>query len=747
MTADPWRSYTVEISDELQTTAWVPQPHLICRRLSRHASETIDSASLLHRYGEMRREGETALDKVDRLDLIGKFVRIKYTPRYSREIVWVGYVVDQSNVFGTYGDQAADPPVIESGDTGYTAYGLEWFLARFIIRRTRMSGDPFPAANGTPTNWIERGLGYNTGYGDDRQRDSLHLGNRNPNGPIHEQFDAVGVPWRGDQVLQNLCDYYTPLDSNNAASPVIFEPAEDAAPYLSWFEPQITTDGRSTFQVLNDLISRRRGLVWWLEFNGEPFETAKIKVDSMATDAINLPGGDVLPAASSQVALFPSDEVPEASIRIQKSIARQFDLVRCRGARRTSTFSVTVPDNAPLSGFELTPGWTSTLKTGYEQAASPTTGYGALSDVQKAIRNDQVRRREEFERVFRDFVIRSPLGTQDGGENDFDDGDFTSPRFIEGTNSVVGGQRSLRPGLRVNRYLPMRAGYDYTDATNPIGEQATTPDDIQQTLGDEMRQPFVVFSLDAFKAGSNTPINFETDVFRFGATLANGEDEDEDVTNEFGFNVAVAPLSSEPGISVFVRGGMPHSLSDLVGSASPIISTYPSRHPPEISYRAMIATVCCEWDSYCEGIYPATLVGDFKPVQELIINVGERARFDYLTKGAVIDLDNDGKLKRVDVPGAVRDDRQFCERVARLAFEWYSKERGGLTLSSSVVTGIPKILGFDNDYDIGTLITTVGKPPDEHEVNATVTTVVHDLENGQTTLTAGFAELDFVGLV
>jgi len=162
---------------------------------------------------------------------------------------------------------------------------------------------------------------------------------------------------------------------------------------------------------------------------------------------------------------------------------------------------------------------------------------------------------------------------------------------------------------------------------------------------------------------------------------------------------------------------------------------------PELDWRDnLIATVMVELDSRVEQKYPATADLPFGTdvSRKVYIDLGDRARLDYVHGGCVLGH-ADGVLQYPGQAYFIRDDREYMEDVARLAFDWYGVKRQAFTFLIKQVIGL---------HSIGDLITQIGSVPEgtAQEVNSVVTGLVIDLAQGRTELTTSFAELDFLQL-
>lgn len=166
---------------------------------------------------------------------------------------------------------------------------------------------------------------------------------------------------------------------------------------------------------------------------------------------------------------------------------------------------------------------------------------------------------------------------------------------------------------------------------------------------------------------------------------------------------------------------------------NPPVALAPHNKPkPELDWRKMKATVCLEDDRRVEFRYPpggsqpksfsSSFTNSFQKLtggeftnsfsssfakssgstkgRQLVVNVGDGYRSDYLVPGTIVDVDGIGKLVRSD-GGWLQDDTSTLEVVARAAYDFYSKTRKEMQLTCDVNQGLISALS------IGALVTQV----------------------------------------
>ena len=688
MAALPWVDYTVSTRASLSAGSWTAQPHLQCTQLTRVLGPAINQAILVWPFGHLTREAGASSAYVAPLGLRGQFVRIEAA---TLSIDWVGFVLARRVARWPQEDDGGGVQRIVGGDESYTAVGLEWFLGR----------EPLLTSFVHAGNEINRAIGFNVGWGEGRDLTYADRGNKHR---LQNQFAADKNNrelWTADSIVDYLLFYHNPKDKDGNIEPVNFVMTAGSAATLSWYTPIVKMEGRTVLQLLNEIISPRRGLVWWCEWNNGA-GTADIQISSMATAQIPLTGDSVLPAARTITALADVDDQEEQPQFTWRN-DRKYGRVIVRGARRRAVFTV-----APLVD-NLVSSWRLGDEIQYIIGLPDIPGEN-MSKI-----NDRYRQANMFERVYQMWQIPD---NWDGQANDGSAGQekvFVNPEMAMGHTSPIGGETLALPGLRLLRTMPLRVGYDYDDAGFPTARDPLNTES-------EWQRPFAVIDVNNSPEGEP--------MWRFMHKI-NTIQEADGKERKTSYHLRV--LKGTPGIQLSPNGGMPHSLAKNEFGG---VSQGPTGHNPEVNWHKMRVTVCAEWDAYCEA-YAPTVLPDDNPLETLYISLGDRARLDYLAFGTIYDV-QDNILKTCTDDGPLRDDRDICQQVAIIAYDWYGVDRA--TFSMSIQHTVLPV-------DIGTLISTVGTAEAQETVNATVNRITHNLEAGTTQFSAGFSDMDFKGLL
>ena len=769
MTLVPKPLYEVWTADALvppeTPDAWTFQPHLKCFGLIEGLAPTIDQATLVWDYGDMARtdyddgEPEQLMAYVEQAELVGKFVRIVVP---SKGVDWYGRIRDDGVsdlAQETYGEELYR---IFGGSQFFTAYDLKYALARTIIC----------GASSRQVDRNSRPIGYNCGGGDGRSTDAEKKGNRSVSGtasghPIFIDstlyafsFDDDAVDWTAWDEVVHLLAEQCPRDQDDEPAPCKFCISDESKPFLDWYKPIVKVEGRSLLDVLNDVIDLRRGLVWRLEvrvaLDDEEIMEAVIHVTSIAPASVPLPDAASLPASTTQVAIDDPNALDLSEpIQYARNNINRWHRVRVRGARRTTTFSaVGAGAVGGLTGYtfpiaiesRINKTWSVDDEEAYWQGVRPTlepdeqTAYDDLADEEKgeqkqADRNDRFRQKKQFERVYQFFSVDaiSAAGLE------------LSPVLQQETGSVVGDVPMERRTMRLLNTTHMLVSYGYQDASDP--EQRG-----DEEYGTELVKPFALMHLPSGAQFIPTTLGEPVDggelddsstdggwrfMDKLHATTERGwdvseGDVDSSYERRFRTNFSMKILSGEPGFAMRASHGSAHALCGIADAAE-FDAIAPSRHPKEFYWQCQLITAATEWDAYCEAVWPVA-VPEESPIEELLIDIGERARYDYLAKGTVYDVDAKGHLLQVEQGGPLRDDRKLCESIARIAYLWYGPERSEATFAFHLI---------QRPWELGTLITTIGLGDAMRTVNAVVSQISHNLEQGGTRVTCNFPEVDF----
>lgn len=702
-----WPSVTVETKSTLAVaTAWSETAGLYCNQLLLRVNG-FDRAMLYYAAGNNVAQIGELYAECAPLDLVGKFVRVQI----DSDLEWVGIVVDENrHRSGVFLDaEDGNKRKYRAQDQLLEVAGLEYLLDRRRVD-TALVGD---------TTRLGRSIPFNAASISTLRSSRKQRGNRtaitNSDSVYVFTAELPGSEWTAANIVEYLLKYFGPVDDSGNDVPTTF--ALDSAAYfvLSDYKPTLDPQGLTVYQCLNAMLNPARGFCWWVEYDDAAGTagTAYVHVESLATSAVSLPSGDTLPANTNQKSIDFDLDWTARGVRKYSNARRHYNRIRCRGARLTSTFTVGFGDST------LAADWGSTLETAYKDAASGTTGYGALDAEDQEARNDAFRHHELLKRVYSAFRIPSDWDQKSG------DGGATSPAVArnwafadtETTGSILGGLPLAVNALRVLPRTLLEAGVDYSDPSNQVDNNPAGTEL-------DLRPPFALVKV------ADSPAKYQFADKLSAANWADGTEVGEIKTSYHLFG-----LQQAPGIGLHASSGHAHAcaLNHWTGAA-------PTAHDPEIDYESLIVTLAAEADSYAEGIYPASVAGGER-VDELVIDMGDDYRLDFLPENTVVDLAGGDLVlanATTDAGRLLRDDRKQLRDAARMAYEWYQSEAAGLSFT---------LLQTRQLFDVGTLVTTLGDAETLETVNTVVGSVSYDFLRGEQQVATLGDAIDLPGLL
>lgn len=699
-------THTVDYIDYLgKPGGWINLPNVYCEKLT-YAMNGYSMAQLNYEMGEsVVQAGHSAFAHADPINLRGKFIRVTVPQATARgDIVWVGHVRNDEieregvkNVLGTN--------YLIGRTQQIEAVGLEYFLDRKQIDSAVVR------VTGKNPNYlrVQRPLTFNGGPTAAFDFGTTVRGNRSQTAGDAGVFDFTDSPeaaplWNAEQIIKHLLKYHTMQNAtgNPAPCPITLNAADVASGFLAGIYPVLRSEHITIFEALNEICAAQRGLAWWVEY-AEPagVPAAEIRIQSAATSPVTLPGGGTLPANTTQITLDFDSEVDVSRVTTTSIGHRDYHQVVARGARMTSTCTVAIEDHTLIEDWSQLTGagdWGTEKK--YLEGAKGDQDYSGLSDDKKKKRNDAMRKGEAFNRVFSAFRIPSGWDGKTGDGSLGGTRNWTFP-VLSANGSITGSLNWNVAGLRMQTKLRLKKGWDYSTPNNPKSNNGTSS-------VAELAAPFAIFKV------SLTPDRYQlcnlmsrTD---FGTTGS-------PVSTNIATSYHLQMQQNVPGLRLTANGGMQHAMA----KNSQWDGHEPSGSEPEVDYKAMRTTVCLEADAYCEGKYPADAAMPANtPLEVLIIEVGEKYRLDFLADRTIVSIHN-GQPIYANGPAVLRDDRKYCEDIARLAYQWYQLDRSTLDVTFRQVRNL---------FGLGMLVTTIGAGSTQKNINTMVSKITYDLKIG-----------------
>lgn len=677
----------------LWSSDWTPIAYLYPDELVWAVAPGISQAKFSWRYGNILQADQQAAAEYSRLDVSQWYVKVVVSDpaNAARKWYWYGVFEDpQDDVGGLRIENEGQPDEASrrSGRQQLVAFGMELLLDRHVIRQS-IALDHEALEEVT----IARGLTYN-------YRNRANKTNQKSGGIPRHRFTGGDDAefWSTRDIAESLLVDQTPRNPAGLELLAWRMPAADRDLLPDWDQPVVTTHGRTTRDVLGELIDRRRLLSYYVEV----VEDDPAAVDSDAEihlrpftftdDIIPIDDEGAVLAANLNLRTVDLDETQSAAgTSHAPTTLHKADQVIVQGARRRNCFSVSYVDNT------LAAAWPTALQTEYRTGASGAGDY-PTSDIDRVRRNREARAADKFDPVYSRFQLP-------------DDWDFQAGDGIGGAKLPVSPSdadltvpnKLYRPELYLLPTIPLLEGHRY-DGTRVIGDAVEIVAE-----GVEYREmpPLAVAELPE-DPGRWVQLDRWGEVADLALDAADGGDR------SWSADVEVHPESLV--LSINVQGGPRHALgknhftaidsSDSDEAAAAIVD-----------WQYIIVTLAIHDDRFCEGIYPAT--SDLDPiidsVRQLRIDVGDDFRLDYVASGTVVAVKPDnGSLQRTQGGGFINDDRPELERLARIAYEWYRRDRS--VFSFGVSTPVDRDSLWIGDY-----IITAGA--DEIAVNSPVTEI------------------------
>lgn len=667
--------------------AWEARPYLRCNWASGMLAPGISSAELAWNYGEGKQADQANFTEWLADSGSRRYVKIVFNT-VNTPIAWYGMV----NGLGSRHDGVR----VNSQGNGYFEQGRQVINCvglEKILDDTRVTYSAWFDYVSGGIFYTNRGLTFNEARADGTPGLNMKTAAGNPVFSGKRLDDDE--PWTLDSCLRYLTTYHRPRDKNGTFMPIgvvgtgLLKSTVD--------RPMIPTHGRSIRELLNQLLPHQRFLTWGLTVD-ESNNAIYVNVVSLTGDNIVLPTGDFI-LANPRRWIFDTDTA-YAEVATVLSHAEAVDMVRMQGNRATSTMTLSKQEGT------LDKGWSVAQETLYNAGASTTAAYAAAgaNRTRKQKLNAIARGRDSLAAVYQrlelvdnwDGFTKHSAGGAGGGSVYFD------PLLIP--------PYKFNPReLRFQKTLPLRDNYDYS-GTSFSG--APLPPTITGDGPYNNLPPLVVIEVPA--SGSDATVDTSTKKYiqmeKIGLA-SQVEQTHQDPNRRWSASVYIP--DQDASIVLKVSGGPGQHV--LAGADFTKLAEDPIDND-KWDWRKVYATVCVELDTFCEGIWPpnqAALPPDADYIREAVLQAPETFRLDWLVPDTVVGLDADGQLKRAVAGRWINDDRAKLTDRARIAFEWYGRERRAVTLNCARINGNIRLgdfvsqLGVNVSRIVNTVITEV----------------------------------------
>jgi len=723
---------------------WEEVRYLHADDLALRAAPGLDECRLSYVYGEICREDDNRFQLYEPLDLIGSYVKV-VLPEATLEgedITWYGIVeIDDSMPHGS-GAQGDKP----RGRQRFTAYGLSRLLERVVILSSQIDASQdteFPEQAVT----VEYGEPFNV-YS---KAQATRRGNRTTDHPHDNSSEAhwfsrtptTDAVWTADQAVRYLLENHPPLDGDDEP---VCEWRLDGLPgdvRLSWYDPQVNTDGRTVKSVLDDLIPFRRGLSYTVRYDESPGPRGRVTIEpfSFSVEELTLEDDRILPANGFPCELD-FENALDVEARIVESVTTSYDEVVAIGAFATSTCTLSFGKitNDMGSGFQIYNDWTPEQQLAYLNGASGQSGYNSLSRVKQYEANTRFRQRDDLRPVFRRWRLY-----------EFWDGLLWNYETAESSATKY----SFNPPWQTDDKTgwSQRDTKATADPIQPYSEKNDVPHYAAARLGIEPFLPLVDYgdySGTAIATGSwKTAVPVEREWQYLSPLLFVITDNTSPLSPKYDLLERLAEQSSNerqlrrwsatmrilpdrPALEINVQGAPQHFLATYVAGAFQGLEPFNDpRREQGIDYDMLRTTLCLRLPWRVQRrikIRKEPVAG--RPWRRLLIPVD--ARLDYVVPDTVVRISN-GRAER-STGGFVRDDRLRLAQIAKAAARWYQTERQSLFF---------RIRGVVETVRLGQLVTSVGGRYTLEGINTPVTGIRYDLLQQTTELETSMAQVDF----
>jgi len=617
-----WTPSQVQIREKW-TDDWETVDYLQVLYAVEAVAPGMSRAQFMYRYGEIKREDQTAFADVEPLSLTGQFIRIRVIPggtidgEESKPVtLWTGVVVAESfDMMGTDDEPA--------GDQGVQAMGLEFLLDRHVIGKAWAANDEGDA---------EIEIGWAPVFNERYRRGESELGNKGTaSGATAGVFGGEDT-WSFKDIAEYMLARFSPPD-------LTFELSGQTDPLGDAIDV-VNQEGLTPRQVLNRVVSAHRGMGWCVRVDDEA-DQARIHVYTLVENTITF-GGKRLPANGEKASMAFDDARDIAKAVISVDEAARYDEVLVEGARVRSCFTLSFLDGT------LVKGWADAWEESYIQF-----------DTGDAAKNDLYRAEDAYWRVWQFF---RPPDDWDWKVNKKGDGAQTKPGesvvpYIDDDGKVkeknedgekVDGAH-FRQGKGFLRSLPLeRSG---------AGMEDTEP---------EYLPPFAVIEIPS-EGGSSASSTAAGKTYAYTDRMGAGN------RFEAGY---LRMVDRELAIHIDTRDN--HELAKNHWSLEEG-DPGDTERMPQLDYTTISATVNLETDERLKvraKIRETDDDGD--PARVLVVHVPD-AHLWHIVKNTITGL-SEGQIDRQGAAEQLRDDSDRLRAIAAWCKGWYGEARARVRL-------------------------------------------------------------------
>lgn len=757
-------------------------------------------------YGKIKQPSATSFADVSPLSIDGHLIMIQWTPEAFpagaglQRLDGVGIeTLDGIGISGAQSQQvwlgivsgseaAPRPGAVDNGTQRIFAVAPEILLQRIQITKSwivdvtaTQPEDPEDPEYQAITKVVPYGIAFNA-HASDEKGSSYATPNR------HTTFNVFGGnlksnevrAWKAYEIIRYLINYpiYDTFEYGVFQVPQFL--VDDWS--LNYVPLNVETHGRNIYDILNAVIDRKRGLIWWLEPIMDTTTIPNrprgwmIKISTVSRYNVRVTDTDSLLANPRQRDIDFRGKHNTSDIAITNDVLNKYQQVIVEGAPPTVTFSIKQTD--------ATNDWTEEEATSY-RLASKAMGdeYNDEHRSDKKTLNDHLRQNEQLKHVFTRFMLelktlQGPGMGQTSAAIQVEADGNSNPGYAEGANiyslfpdfekswgnkSGYNKQPSIydenqltvwHPRLRLERETRLLPRTDYTQAVPTTKYEQLTGEFIRPMVFLRQETKAKWYRLDSMasyasqdelkgKGGVEVSVGLRMHEHQLGFDLVPSDGVSHRLDAEGLYNGETNDPFPTCEVSHVRKGifapGDYLTLTLCVNSGCPLRISHPENP-----------------DAY-----------QFDQRTPLVINLKDRARLDWVVGGTVYDVtENNTDVKRSKYQ-ILRDDRESMQYLAVAAWTWYSLTRRALQCS------VREVLEY-SQYCIGTLIKSVivrdedavgglatiagvgferldgigiGLFGEREGINTVISSVHIDWVRGATSITTQFSEIDFEGMI
>lgn len=515
------------------------------------------------------------------------------------------------------------------------------------------------------------GLTFNRDGIGNRSPNKLQVGIGKPTYLFSRSSDAV--KWSTRDIVEYLIVHQTPPETDIGVGeleriPFILDDAD--RDYLPNFDqPELATHGIETGLLFDQLINRSRFLMWWIEYKMSTqqgiADTVNLRIKTLAEEDIVIDGANVIRENPDHIEIR-RDTAPSASMITVTDSSHAYDQVIAQGARRRNCF--TIRWNGGSESRLLDPNWDSAELTAYNVGGSTNGNFPAATEIRDRRRYvNKVRNEPQARRVFKEWK------------------------------------------LRTKREWPSSDGYQ-------VYRQELAK---RTPIIDENREELPAFAV-VLDPRDNNQYKFIQDLGG-AADLAGSTDE-----AELKWGAIVRTNAEQLLITIDITNGPQHLLGKDQFEAIAGVDEI----DPEVDWREFYFTIAVVSDRRVEGVYPPVAGFLHDSQRTLIIDASDGYRLDWLADGTVLGPANtqSGGLEQISAIGGifVNDDRAELLRIARAAYQWYSKWRSAVVLTTGLSFFLPQ-------FTLGDYVRRINQGNSQLQINSCITSIRLDYSNRYST--------------